>query len=74
MDRALGAWAGRYPGPHAVLIGNLPRSIYETLLSSGWVRTGPVPGYSWFPEETVFSPKSFEILNSYIEWVVIPMK
>lgn len=52
-----------------VLMGRLPESVYNELVSAGHVYVGSVPGVD-IPE-TVFAPGAFGQLNEAMQWNII---
>ena len=72
MNYALAVWAGRYSGPHAVLNSKIPKTLYDDLLKSGKMLT--IPTGRPFPVQTIFSPETFEILNSVLNWTIKSMR
>lgn len=55
--------------PASVLIGRLPKSTYNDLVDQGLVTVRPVG--EGVPDETIFHPDSFPILNRDMEWLTI---
>lgn len=53
--------------PSTILVGRLPESTYQELLEQGMVTVRPV-GHG-VPDETIFSPLSFHLLNAHMEWI-----
>ena len=52
-----------------MLIGRLPRATYDELVDQGLVTVRPVG--EGVPDETIFHPDSFAILNRDIQWLTI---
>jgi RHS repeat-associated protein len=64
---------GLRQGPDSsVLIGRLPRSTFDSLKAAGQVMVRSIG--EGVPDETVFSPDSFGVLNSEMRWIahIIP--
>lgn len=63
-------WGARQDGAaeSTVLVGRLPESVYQDLVSRGLVevRSGVGDGV---PDETIFHPDSFETLNREMKWI-----
>ncbi|MEV0361146.1 RHS repeat-associated core domain-containing protein [Nocardia fusca] len=53
--------------PSTVLVGRLPESTYQNLVERGLVTVRPV-GHG-VPDETIFNPWSFHVLNDQMEWI-----
>jgi len=67
------SFALRKEPPHAVMLGTLPKTIFDGLRASGQVLVRPLPGDYY--DETVFLPPSFPVLNMYnqFRWGIIPL-
>lgn len=53
--------------PSTVLVGRLPESAYQELVEQGLITVRPV-GHG-VPDETIFHPWSFHLLNDQMEWI-----
>ena len=62
-------WGLRVDGesPSTVLVGRLPLSTFESLKKAGLVTVREVG--EGVPDETIFHPDSFEILNREMQWI-----
>ncbi len=55
--------------PSSVLVGRLPKSTYDDLVERGLVTTRNTG--EGMPDETIFHPDSFDILNRDMNWLAI---
>ena len=53
-----------------LLLGRVPISVLDDLITRELVKTGPTPGLPFFPHQTVFLPEAFETLNAHIVWTI----
>jgi hypothetical protein len=60
-------------GAPTVLRGTMPQATFDSLSSQGLIRTGPVPGLPYFPQQTVILPGGLPAASGQIQWTVVPL-
>ena len=63
---------GLLGGAPTVLRGTLPQATFDSLTAQGLIRTGPVPGLPYFPQQTVILPGGLRAASGQIQWTIVP--